>query len=91
MGHKSRHFTSSICFLAKDYSIEVKNKQNEEGHYRVVHCILNCEKMFQKKVDRNMSYYNLVKEDMGENACQKEFRKQLVSIVKIESLHNFIK
>ena len=38
-----------------------------------------------------MSYYNLVKEDMGENACDKEFRKQLVSIVKIESLHNFIK
>ena len=36
-----------------------------------------------------MSDYQLIKEDLGQRARKKDFRKKLRSIVSIEALHNF--
>ena len=88
VGHRSKDTDcSSICFLAKDLSTKGTNKWNES--HSIVHCVLNCEKMFQKKIERNMGHFSVDTEDLGRKARQKVFQKQLVSIIVIESVHNF--
>ena len=47
---------TKVCFLAKDFSDTEK---------RIVHCIINCKKMFQKKQDNDLSYLSFDKEYLG--------------------------
>ena len=57
---------------------------------RIVHCIINCEDMFQKKKDSDLSYLSVDKEYLGLQSEQTSFRSKLNFIVKVESVHDFV-
>ena len=57
VNHRSWTDRTKVCFLAYDYSGSGKDK--------IVHCIINCEKMFQKKLNRDLSYYSIEIEPLG--------------------------
>ena len=72
---------TKVCFLAKDFS--------DPGFTKIVHCIINCKRMLQKKQDNDLSYLCYDKEYLGPLAEQTNFTDKLINIVRIESVHEF--
>ena len=55
---------STICFLAWDTTDK-----------DVVHCMIHCQNVFKKKIDREMSDYSIQTEILGPRAKEKTFLK----------------
>ena len=53
VGHRVWNESTKVCFLAKDYT--------KEGSTQIVHCILSCNKMFQKHPDNSLSHLKIDK------------------------------
>ena len=65
MGHRDgAPSIASICFLAWDLDKKI-----------VVHLVIHCENVFSKKIDREMSDYNIQVEALGPRAKDKRFLK----------------
>ena len=77
VGHRSHApDITTICFLAWNYNDEV------------VHCMVHCDKVFMKKIDKEMSDYYVQTESLGSRAKEKSFTKLISEIIKVDSLHD---
>ena len=63
--HRTWNYRTKVCFLAIDYSPFEREQ--------IVHVIINCEKMFQKKLNRDLSYFSIEIEPLGKASEQLTF------------------
>jgi len=54
----------------------------------VVHCILSCDKVYQKQSRRDLGAFSLNKYFLGPQTLTKAFRKHLCSAVKVDAIHD---
>ena len=54
----------------------------------IVHCVLSLDKIFEKKLARDLSYMSFKKEPLGAKSRSIEFQKHLAAAVKIDSVQD---
>ena len=66
---------------------------DRNGRYTssIVHCILNWDRIFQKKISGDLSHLSIEIEPLGLKADEQEFKKMLSHVVKVESVHDLDK
>ena len=71
---------------------EEDEKDNQDSNQdQIVHVILTCDKMFQKKMDRDLNYISTKIECLDEKEDALKFRRNLAHIIKVESIHDLQK
>ena len=74
---------TKICFLAYDYS----QFPDDEVTHQISHCVISCDKMFQKKKDLDMTYMDVDITPLGPASESAQFQKKLPTLIKIDSVH----
>ena len=88
VGQAKDYDSIKISFLAMDYA---QNKKLDDKNLKQVvsepgysHCVVSLDKIFEKKLARDLSYISVKKTPLGAKSRSDEFQKHVASAEKMD-------
>lgn len=89
VSHRCWSDKTKICFIVQDLTKGISSVNQKQD--RVSFIILNCERMMQKKLAQDLSYFSFTKEWLGDMSDDPTFRTMMSKAIKVEAVHDLLR